>query len=134
MPVAYLTRVVRFTAQHRLHRDDWSPAQNRERFGTASVEHGHDYRCEVTVRGPTNADGMVMDLGALDRILASEVAQRFDGKRLHDMQEFEGAQATGEMICIDVWNRVQAKLPPTCALFCVKVAEDDTLWSEYRGE
>ena len=116
MAFAYLTRVVTFEATHQLPRME---------------EHGHDYRCEVTVRGPLDeSTGMIIDLGALDRILAEEVVRRFSGRRLNDVIP----QPTGEMLAFHVWKHISPRLPGTCTLESVKIAEDDTLWSEYRGE
>ena len=87
-----LSRVVAFHALHRFFRPDWSEARNREAFGPLSEEpgHAHDYRCEVTVRGPIEASrGMVMDLVLLDQIMREEVVARFDGRHLNlDLPEF----------------------------------------------
>jgi 6-pyruvoyl-tetrahydropterin synthase len=79
---------------------------------------------------------MVMDLGLLDRILREEVQARFDRRHLGDVAEFApGAKIpTGESLCLDVWNRVSARLPDGCALDVVRIAEDATLFSEFRGE
>ena len=137
MAFAYLTRAVTFPAVHRYRRPDWSDAQNRDAYGATADEHSHDYRCEVTVRGPLDqSTGMIIDLVALDRILAEEVLQRFSGRRIHvDVPEFAGgALPTGEMLALDIWQRVAKRLPGGCTLDSVKVAEDATLWSEYRGE
>jgi 6-pyruvoyltetrahydropterin/6-carboxytetrahydropterin synthase len=138
MAVAYLTRVVAFSALHRYFRPDWSKERNAATFGETVREHGHDYRCEVTVMGtPAPETGMVIDLGALDRLLSEEVAERFGNRRIHaDIPEFADGKLipTGEMICIDIWRRLSVRLPDGCGLHSVKVAEDETLWSEYRGE
>ena len=138
MPVAYLTRAVHFSATHRYARPGWTAEQNAAAFGPTVEEHGHDYRCEVTVKGTTDGEtGMVIDLGALDVILSHEVVGRFDHRRIHlDVPEFaEGRlMPTGEMLCVEIFARVAAKLPAGCSLASVRVAEDDTLWSEYRGE
>ena len=138
MAVAYLTRVVRFSALHRYFRPDWSAERNAAAFGDTVREHGHDYRCEVTIRGtPDAATGMVIDLQALDTLLSTEVVTRFGNRRIHaDIPEFAegGIIPTGEMLCLDIWARVSPRLPGGCALTCVRVAEDESLWSEYRGE
>jgi 6-pyruvoyltetrahydropterin/6-carboxytetrahydropterin synthase len=138
MAVAYLTRVVRFSALHRYFRPEWSAERNAAVFGSTVKAHGHDYRCEVTIRGtPDPETGMVIDLQALDALLFAEVVNRFGNRSIHDdISEFAPGRLipTGEMLCIDIWTRVAAKLPDECALDCVRVAEDETLWSEYRGE
>jgi len=111
-PIAYLTRVVAFTATHRLFKPEWSAERNAETFGETARPHAHDYRCAVTVAGRVDpATGMVVDLGALDRILAEEVVKRFD-----------------------IWQRLATRLPKGCRLASVRVQEDPTLYAEYRGE
>ena len=137
MAVAYLTRVVRFSALHRYFRPDWPDARNAAAFGSMMHEHGHDYRCEVTVKGtPDAATGMVIDLGALDRLLADEVVERFGDRRIHDLPDFADGKTipTGEMLCIDIWDRIAKLLPAGCRLHRVMVAEDESMYAEYRGE
>ena len=140
MPVCYLTRVVRFNASHRYFRPEWSAAKNAEVFGDAAREpgHGHDYRCAVTVRGtPDPVTGMVVDLGLLDRVLNEEVVQRFHGRHVNtDLPEYAYGRTvpTGEMLCLDVWRRIEQRLAGRCALHLVRVEEDPTLAAEYRGE
>lgn len=136
MAACYLTRVVTFSATHRLARAEWTAEQNRAAFGDVAKEHGHDYRCEVTIRGTLDVNlGMVMDLAALDVILHEEVVARFSNRAIHEIEPYSaGALPTGEMLCLDIWQRVAPRLPAGCTCACVRVAEDETLWSEYRGE
>ena len=138
MPVAYLTRVVRFTAAHRYFRPDWSAEQNVRAFGDAALDHGHAYQCQVTVRGtPDPVTGMVMDLGLLDQVLKEEIVERFDHRHLNlDVPEFAYGRTvpTGEMLAVHVWHRVAPRLPGGCALSVVRVQEEPMLWAEYRGE
>jgi len=134
----YLTRVVLFSSTHRYLKAGWSEARNAEAFGATVREHRHEYRCEVTVKGtPDPETGMVIDLGALDRVLADEVVQRFDRRRIHiDVPEFaDGSMLpTGEMMCLDIFRRIAPKLPAGSTLVSVRVAEDPSLYAEYRGE
>lgn len=140
MPTCYLTRVVQFKAEHRYFRPEWTGERNAARFGDAAREpgHGHAYQCAVTVRGtPDPTTGMVMDLGALDTVLSEEVVRRFDRRHMNrDLPEYAYGKIvpTGEMLCLDVWRRVAARLPTGCALTLVRVQEDPTLYAEYRGE
>ncbi len=138
MPIAYLSRTVRFDATHRYFRPEWTAARNAEAFGASASPHAHAYQCVVTVRGTMDQQtGMVVDLGTLDRILAEEVVARFDHRDLtRDVPEFAPGRAlpTGEELCIDIWRRVAARLPPHCSLARVRVQEDPALGAEYRGE
>jgi len=138
MPTCYLTRVVHFSAEHRYFRPDWSADQNTRTFGDAGRDHAHAYQCAVTVRGtPDPSSGMIVDLALLDRVLAEEIVQRFDGRHINrDVAEFAYGKSvpTGEMLCQDVWRRVAKRLPGSCALTAVRVQEENTLYAEYRGE
>ena len=140
MPIAYLTRTVQFSAAHRYCRPEWSEERNAEVFGACARPHGHghSYRCEVTVRGPLDPEtAMVMDLGALERILHEEVVARYDHRHLNlDAPEFAYGETipTGEALCVEIWRRVAPRLPSGCALSCVRVQEEPSLWAEYRGE
>jgi len=132
MATAYLSRLVRFRAWHRLFVSGWSEARNVETFGNAARQppHGHDYQCTVTVRGTADGTtGTVIDLALLDRILREEITGRFDGRELE-----AALPTTGESLCLDIWRRVEPRLPAGCRLAVVRVAEDPTLYAEYRGE
>ena len=140
MPVAYLTRIVQFAAAHRYFRPEWSAERNAEVFGLCAREHGHGhtYQCSVTVRGtPDPVTGMVLDLGLLDRVLDEEVVRRLDHRHLNlDIPEFAYGKTvpTGEMLCLDIFQRVASRLPAGVRLAVVRVQEDSSLFAEYRGE
>jgi 6-pyruvoyltetrahydropterin/6-carboxytetrahydropterin synthase len=138
MPVAYLTRIVRFSATHRISRADWTPEQNRDTFARASQDHAHEYRCEVTVKGPlVAAQGGVVKLGALDALLASEITERFHGRHINEsVPEFAagGRLATGEALTVYLWERLAGALPAGVTLHRIRVQEGPNLYSEYFGE
>jgi 6-pyruvoyltetrahydropterin/6-carboxytetrahydropterin synthase len=138
MPISYLTRIVEFSATHRIRRVDWSDAQNQAEFGKAAADHGHRYQCRVTVKGPLHAEaGGVISLQALDALLEAEVVQRFDGKSINAAApEFADGRrlATGEAIAVYVWERVAPRLPAGVTLHAVRVQEGAHIYSEYFGE
>jgi 6-pyruvoyltetrahydropterin/6-carboxytetrahydropterin synthase len=138
MPVAYLTRIVGFSATHRISRADWTPEQNRETFSRAAQDHAHEYRCEVTVKGPLEAGrGGVVNLGALDALLTREITERFHGRHINEaIPEFApgGRLATGEALTVYVWERLVGALPAGVTLHRVRVQEGPNLYSEYFGE
>jgi len=140
MSVARLTRVVRFSAAHRYYRPDWTPEENARAFGLCAREHGHghNYRCAVTVTGAVSAaTGMVMDLTALDRLLAETVREPLDHRHLnHDVPEFAFGRTvpTAEAIAVWVWRRLEPRLPPDVRLHAVRIEEDDDLFAEFFGE
>lgn len=138
MPVAYLTRIVGFTATHRIARADWTAEQNRATFARAAEDHAHDYQCRVTVKGSLDgALGGIVNLEQLDAVLGREIRQRFDGRHINtDVPEFAaGARlATGEALSVYLWERLAGALPPGVTLHRIRIQEGPHLYSEYFGE
>ena len=138
MSTATLTRAVEFPAGHRYFRPDWDAARNEAAFGKCARQpgHGHNYRIEVTVTGDIDPEtGMVVDLAALDALLADAVVAPMDHAFLNDLPEFAaGLVPTTENLARIVWERLSTRLPRTCALVRVRVQEDRNLWAEFSGE
>ena len=129
-----LTRTVQFRATHRYWIPEWSAEQNRARFGAATEEHPHDYRCAVTVSGAFDPEtDMIVELPALDRVIQDEILTRFQGKYLNqDAPEFAeaGILPSCEALARYCFMRVAAQLPAGVQLERVRVAEDSTLHAE----
>ena len=138
MPISYLTRIVEFTATHRIRRADWPDERNAREFGRAAQDHGHRYQCRVTVKGPLDARaGGVMRLETLDRLLAEEITTRLEGKSINAaLPEFADGErlATGEALAVYVWERIAPRLPAGVTLHAVRVQEGAHIYSEYFGE
>ncbi|MGH7509351.1 MAG: 6-pyruvoyl trahydropterin synthase family protein [Gemmatimonadales bacterium] len=135
---ASLTRTVGFNARHRYYRADWSEARNREVFGSLADPEGHEhnYRCAVTVGGPLDESGMILDLAQLDRILGEEVLAPFSGKHLNrDVPAFASGrtQPTCEAMAAYLFGRIGARLPPGLSLERVRIMEDPTLYADCTG-
>ena len=138
----YLTRRVTFAAAHRYRRPDWSDEQNAHAFGLCAREsfHGHSYVCDVTVTGSIDpVTGMIVDLAVLDRILATEVRERFDHRNINlDVPEFADGKLvpTGENLARFIFERVQGALTGEgeVSVVSVTVAEDATLSAIYRAD
>lgn len=134
----FLTRRVTFEAAHRYWRADWSVDENKRVFGSwATPEfHGHDYVCDVTVTGDVDrVTGMVIDLGRLDRVLRTEVRDRFDRQEINvDVPEFADGQLTPtcENLARFVAECVQQALGRAVRVTEVRVAEDETISATHR--
>jgi 6-pyruvoyltetrahydropterin/6-carboxytetrahydropterin synthase len=134
----YLTRRVTFDAAHRYWRSDWSVDENKRVFGSwATPEyHGHEYVCDVTVTGDVDrVTGMLVDLGRLDRILQTEVRDRFDHRDINvDVPEFgDGALTpTCENLARFIAECVQQALGSAARVSEVRVAEDETISATHR--
>jgi 6-pyruvoyltetrahydropterin/6-carboxytetrahydropterin synthase len=136
----FLTRRVTFAAAHRYRRPDWTEERNEQVFGLCAREsfHGHSYVCDVRVSGELDPEtGMLVDLGLLDRVLASEVRERFDHRNINlDVPEFADGKLvpTGEELARFIFQRVQQGLGNAARVVEVIVAEDSTLSASYRAE
>src|SRR5262245_17824260 len=143
---SYLTRRVTFAAAHRYRVPQWSDAENERVFGLCARPsfHGHSYSCDVTVTGEVDqVTGFLVDLAALDRILESEVRDRFDHRNINvDIPEFADGKLvpTGENLARFVFDRVKSALAAQeggargVRLVSVTIAEDPSLSATYRPD
>jgi 6-pyruvoyltetrahydropterin/6-carboxytetrahydropterin synthase len=135
---ASLTRTVGFHALHHLYRPDWSEKRNREVFGPLADPsgHGHDYQCAVTVGGPLDETGMIVDLTLLDRILSEEVVKPLAGKHINlDVPAFAYGRPlpTCEALATYLFGRIAPRLPAGVVLERVRIAEEATLYGDCTG-
>ena len=140
MPIASLTRRISFSAAHRYSRPEWSEEKNASTFGACAWPnfHGHSYVCDVTVSGPIDEKtGFIVDLGVLDRILKSEVTDRFDHRNINlEVPEFADGKLvpTGENLARYIFERVDEELPNPSRVVRVTVGEDASLSTTYSRE
>jgi 6-pyruvoyltetrahydropterin/6-carboxytetrahydropterin synthase len=110
-----LTRTYEFAAAHRLQADALPASENLALYGKCNnpAGHGHNYVLEVTVTGkPDPTTGMMVDLGALDSTVHTEVVDRYDHKHLNlDLPEFVGRVTTSEVVAQEIWDRLDGKVP-----------------------
>jgi 6-pyruvoyltetrahydropterin/6-carboxytetrahydropterin synthase len=108
-----LTKILHFSAAHRLASPELSDAENRATYGPCFGTHGHNYSLEVTVRGPVDPDGMVMDADALERTMRRAVVDLVDHRDLdRDLPPLAGAPSTGENLVGVFYRLLAAALPP----------------------
>ena len=116
--------------------------------------HGHSYKLSVTVIGTPIAQsdnvkyGMVIDFGDLKKIVRDEIVDVFDhatvfnqntphvelAKELLDRGHnvlLVDYQPTSEMMVIDFAHKIKKHLPPSIALFSLKLQETDTSFAEW---
>lgn len=133
-----LERTYRFSAAHRYFRPEWSEAENLARFGRCAWApgHGHNYRLTVWIEGEVDADtGFVVDLERLDALVREQILEPLDHRHVNDaVAEFAagGAVPTSENLARWAADRIRERLPASCRLTRLRVAEDDDLaatWS-----
>ena len=95
-------RVIRSFSFEAAHHLPWHPGKCREL-------HGHHYRFELTVEGPLDPDGVVMDFDVLAERVAEGVLARYDHRCLNDLLD----NPTAELVAADIWKRLEAAGLPT---------------------
>ena len=135
MPVVYLSRRLRFSAAHRLWREDLSPSENKKLYGPCTNEfgHGHNYELEVTLRGEVDPKtDMIINLTELHDIVHEQVIVPMDHRHLnHDVPILKGINPTAENLAVFIWHRIKPALGDL--LFEVKLRETENNYSVFRG-
>lgn len=90
--------------------------------------HGHTYRLRVTVEGPVQKDGMVMDFKELKELVKERVIDRYDHQNLNDFFE----NPTAELIAMKIWDDL--KDLSAARLQEVVLWETGGSFVTYRGE
>lgn len=135
----YLTRRERFSAAHRMFRQDWTDQENLEVFGKCSNPkwHGHNYELFVTVKGELpGTNGFVMNLTTLKEIILERVIEKLDHKNINLEVDFmQGKIATTENLAIAIWSELKPNIEKHGAtLHCVRISETENNSVEYYGE
>ncbi|WP_447974592.1 6-carboxytetrahydropterin synthase [Nitrospira sp. Kam-Ns4a] len=132
---AAVTRRYAFAAAHRLALPGLSEAEQRRRFGRcfSADPHGHNYVLAVTVHGPIAPEtGMVVELGALDRLVRERVLARLDHRDLNRDPEFAERPPTGAGLVRLVWGLLERALAPG-RLARIELEESPEVRYEYAG-
>jgi 6-pyruvoyltetrahydropterin/6-carboxytetrahydropterin synthase len=108
---ASLTIKTHFSAAHRLALETLSLAENSEIYGKCARPngHGHNYHLEVSVIGEIDArTGMIVDLGALQKVIDDYVVEPFDHTFLNkDIAYFSQVVPTAENIALYIAQLLQ---------------------------
>jgi 6-pyruvoyltetrahydropterin/6-carboxytetrahydropterin synthase len=134
----YLTRRERFSAAHRLYRQDWSDTKNMEVFGRCSNPnwHGHNYILLVTIKGDVSPDqGFVININMLKQIIQEIIIEKVDHKNLNlDVDFMKGILTTTENLAIAIWNELKPFMEKEgVLLYCVRIEETENNYIEYYG-
>jgi 6-pyruvoyltetrahydropterin/6-carboxytetrahydropterin synthase len=138
-PIVELIRIETFSASHRLHSEFLTPEKNKEIFGKCNNPngHGHNYRWEVSLRGPVDEkSGMVYNLENLKREM-SAVLDLVDHKNLDiDVDYFRENKmvTTSENVAMFLYDSLKERMEKPDLLWKVKVHETDKNAFVYKGQ
>jgi 6-pyruvoyltetrahydropterin/6-carboxytetrahydropterin synthase len=134
----YVTRRERFSAAHRLFKDDWTDKKNFEIFDKCSYPnwHGHNYVLYVTVKGDLNPEtGFVVNIKRLSKIIKEKITVKLDHRNLNiDVDFLKGKMASTENLAIGIWNELEPTINALgIYLHCIKIEETENNFVEYFG-
>lgn len=121
-----LTCRYRFAASHRLNTDALSPQENASLYGKCNnpFGHGHDYVLDVTVAGPLEPSGQIVNREALDALVAAQVLARLDHRNLNcDVPELQGRVPTTENLSSAIERMLASHWTLPVALARVRISE-----------
>jgi 6-pyruvoyltetrahydropterin/6-carboxytetrahydropterin synthase len=136
LPMVRLSHKFEFSASHRLFNRALSEDENCRVFGKCSNPHGHghNYELQVTLAGePDRVNGVLVDLPAFERIVATTVIDRFDHKNLNvEVPEFADLIPSVENIARVIYKLLQPRFGDAgVRLAAVTVWETPKTWCEY---
>jgi 6-pyruvoyltetrahydropterin/6-carboxytetrahydropterin synthase len=105
-----------------------------ETFGPAQRLHGATYEVRVELRAAElDADGIVMDIGALRNALRDALAP-LEYHNLDELPEFTGSNSTTEVICQHVHAALSRRLAvPQATELQVTLTESPVAWASYTA-
>jgi 6-pyruvoyltetrahydropterin/6-carboxytetrahydropterin synthase len=135
----FITRRERFSAAHKLYREDWTLEKNLSIFGKCANPnwHGHNYQLFVTVKGEQNPDtSFVANLSEISKIIREKVISKLDHKNINlDTDFMKGKLASTENLAVEIWNQLEEPIRLLgCELHCVKIIETENNSVEYYGK
>ena len=89
-PRTRVTCTFTFEAAHRL---DWHP-------GKCHNLHGHSYRLDVSVEGPLDGNGVVLDFDTLQEVVRTQVVDQWDHRDLNQVLD----NPTAELLALRAWD------------------------------
>jgi 6-pyruvoyltetrahydropterin/6-carboxytetrahydropterin synthase len=113
-----VTKTFKFSAGHFL------PNHN----GKCKGQHGHNYRVEVSIKGPVHPidgsteEGMILDFGVL-KTLWQPLYDYLDHKNLNDL--FANVPTTAEQLANYIFTQMEETLPHDTKVNYVRVWETD---------
>ncbi len=135
LPMLRLSQKFEFSAAHRLNNPALDEEQNRKLFGKCNNPHGHghNYELQVTLFGKAAADGSLIDVPAIQKIVGQTVLDRFDHKNLNtEVAEFRELIPTVENIAMTIYRLLKPNLTAAgLKLGSVTVWETPKTWCEY---
>jgi 6-pyruvoyltetrahydropterin/6-carboxytetrahydropterin synthase len=121
-----LTRRYRFSASHRLNSSALTPDENARLYSKCNnpFGHGHDYVLDVSVEGPVDASGQIVDRNELDTWVQERVLGKVDHRNLNcDLPELHSHVATTENLAFAIESLLARDWALPARLARVRISE-----------
>lgn len=115
MPNLTLDVTFRFAASHFL----------TKYHGKCENLHGHNYKIIISIHGPLQDDGMVLDFKIIKKIVKEKLIKKLDHTHLNDTLENPSA----ENLAIWMWKEIEKEIP----LKEISVYETEDYCARYSG-
>ena len=130
-----ITKQYKFCAAHKYWNENWDEAKNIEIFHDDVKLHGHNYDLYVTIKGPIDSEsGFVINLKYLNEVVNNKVIDILDHSLIQDNKWFSTKQPSTENLVIFIWKQISSEILLPAKLFCIKLRETGTIFTEYYGE
>jgi 6-pyruvoyltetrahydropterin/6-carboxytetrahydropterin synthase len=116
--------VTQFEAAHRLKGD----------FGPATRLHGHTYRVEIALRGPSlQEDGTLSDIGRLQEAV-QQVVSALHYRDLDEHKGLAGKNSTAEVVAHYLWTEIASRVHSEgVTALMVRLWESPQAYASYEG-
>jgi len=121
-----LTRRYRFAASHRLNTEELSAEENARLYGKCNnpFGHGHDYVLDLTIAGPVDASGQIVNRHDLDTLVYGQVLARLDHLNLNcDVPELQHRVPTTENLAGAIEKMLMSQWTLPARLTRVRISE-----------
>ena len=132
----YITKQFKFCAAHRYWNDNWSKEKNKEIFGKDIHIHGHNYSLFITIYGPIDpSSGFIINLKDLNKLVNEKIINVMDHTQIEkNISWFVDKQPSTENMVKFIWEQIEPYILKPAKLFCVKLQETPTIFTEYFGK
>ena len=103
---------------------------------TGSVSFGFKRLGSILLsKGKINEEsGFIIDLQKLNDIVKEKIINVFDHSQIEkDIPWFKNKQPSTENMVVYIWNQLVNIIPSNAQLYCIKLRETPTIFSEYYG-
>ena len=130
-----ITKQYKFCAAHKYWNENWTDEKNKEVFDDDVKIHGHNYDLYITIKGPIDKDsGFIINLLHLNKLVNEEIIRELDHSMIHEHSWFADKQPSTENLVLFIWERLSTKIKSPAKLYCIKLRETGTIFTEYYGE